>query len=105
MIAMRKLLIYYLVISFLLVIVYALFVINAYVSIKYEVETLYNDVIVSMIYQIFDTGVIVNFIGLVINMLIIGGLYMKFRSKHELYKWAKDSITLIHINKDNDEKE
>jgi len=30
---------------------------------------------------------------------------MKFRSKHELYKWAKDSITLIHINKDNDEKE
>ena len=61
---MRKLLIYYLVISFLLVIVYALFVINAYVSIKYEVETLYNDVIVSMIYQIFDTGIIVNFIGL-----------------------------------------
>ena len=50
-------------------------------------------------------GVIVNFIGLVINMLIIGGLYMKFRSKHELYKCAKDSITLIHINKDNDEKE
>ena len=77
MIAMRKLLIYYLVISFLLVIVYALFVINAYVSIKYEVETLYNDVIVSMIYQIFDTGVIVNFIGLVINMLIVIGLYMK----------------------------
>lgn len=72
-------LIYYLVISFLLVIVYALFVINAYVSIKYEVETLYNDVIVSMIYQIFDTGVIVNFIGLVINMLIVIGLYMKIR--------------------------
>lgn len=79
MIAMRKLLIYYLVISFLLVIVYALFVINAYVSIKYEVETLYNDVIVSMIYQIFDTGVIVNFIGLVINMLIVIGLYMNIR--------------------------
>ena len=79
MIAMRKLLIYYLVISFLLVIVYALFVINAYVSIKYEVETLYNDVIVSMIYQIFDTGVIVNFIGLVINMLIVICLYIKIR--------------------------
>ncbi|KXB37652.1 hypothetical protein HMPREF1870_02343 [Bacteroidales bacterium KA00344] len=79
MIAMRKLLIYYLVISFLLVIVYALFVINAYVSIKYEVETLYNDVIVSMIYQIFDTGIIVNFIGLVINMLIVISLYMKIR--------------------------
>ena len=76
---MKKLLIYYLVISFLLVIVYALFVINAYVSIKYEVETLYNDVIVSMIYQIFDTGIIVNFIGLVINMLIVIGLHMKIR--------------------------
>lgn len=79
MIAMRKLLIYYLLISLLLIIVYALFVINAYVSIKYEVETLYNDVIVGMIYQIFDTGVIVNFIGLVINMLIVICLYMKLR--------------------------
>ena len=34
-------------------------------------------------YAIFDVGVIVNFIGLVINMLIIVGLYMKFRSKHK----------------------
>lgn len=46
-------------------------------------ETIDNDNIIGMIYQIFDVGVIVNFIGLVINMLIIGGLYMKFRSKHE----------------------
>lgn len=80
---MRKLLIIYLVISFLLVIVYAIFAVNAYVSIKYEVETIDNDNIIGMIYQIFDVGVIVNFIGLVINMLIIVGLYMKFRSKHE----------------------
>lgn len=90
---------------FLLVVFYAIFAVNAYISIKYEVETIDNDNIIGMIYQIFDVGVIVNFIGLVINMLIIVGLYMKFRSKHELYKWAKDSITLIHINKDNDEKE
>ena len=80
---MRKLLIIYLVISFLLVIVYAIFAVNAYISIKYEVETIDNDNIIGMIYQIFDVGVIVNFIGLVINMLIIVGLYMKFRSKHE----------------------
>ena len=80
---MRKLLIIYLVISFLLVIVYTIFAVNAYVSIKYEVETIDNDNIIGMIYQIFDVGVIVNFIGLVINMLIIVGLYMKFRSKHE----------------------
>lgn len=80
---MKKLLIIYLIISFLMVFVYAIFVVNAYVSIKYEVETIDNDAIINMVYQIFDTGVIVNFIGLVINMLIIGGLYMKFRSKHE----------------------
>ena len=66
-----------------MVFVYAIFVVNAYVSIKYEVETIDNDNIIGMIYQIFDVGVIVNFIGLVINMLIIVGLYMKFRSKHE----------------------
>ena len=76
---MKKLLIIYLIISFLMVFVYAIFVVNAYVSIKYEVETIDNDAIINMVYQIFDTG----FIGLVINMLIIGGLYMKFRSKHE----------------------
>lgn len=68
---------------FLLVVFYAIFAVNTYISIKYEVETIDNDNIIGMIYQIFDVGVIVNFIGLVINMLIIGGLYMKFRSKHE----------------------
>ena len=82
---MRKLLIIYLVISFLLVIVYAIFAVNAYVSIKYEVETIDNDIIISMIYKIFDAGVIVNFIWLVINMLIIGGLYIKFRCKQKNY--------------------
>ena len=80
---MRKLLIIYFAVIILLVAVYAIFALNAYISIKYEVETIDNDNIIGMIYQIFDVGVIVNFIGLVINMLIIGGLYMKFRSKHE----------------------
>jgi uncharacterized membrane protein YciS (DUF1049 family) len=68
---------------FLLVVFYAIFAVNAYISIKYEVETIDNDNIIGMIYQIFDVGVIVNFIGLVINMLIIGGLHMKFRGKHK----------------------
>ena len=40
---MKKLLIIYLIISFLMVFVYAIFVVNAYVSIKYEVETIDND--------------------------------------------------------------
>ena len=80
---MRKLFIIYLAVMFLLVVVYAIFAVNAYVSIKYEVETIDNDNIIGTIYQIFDVGVIVNFIGFVINMLIIGGLYMKFRGKHK----------------------
>ena len=96
---MRKLLIIYLVISFLLVIVYTIFAVNAYVSIKYEVETIDNDIIISMIYQIFDAGVIVNFIWFVINMLIILGMYMKFRftQKNE-YEHAKDRIILSMRN-------
>ena len=51
---MKKLLIIYLIISFLMVFVYAIFVVNAYVSIKYEVETIDNDAIINMVYQIFD---------------------------------------------------
>ena len=80
---MRKLLMICLTVIFLLVVFYAIFAVNAYISIKYEVETIDNDNIIGMIYQIFDVGVIVNFIGLVINMLIIGGLHMKFRGKHK----------------------
>ena len=47
--------------------VYAIFVVNAYVSIKYEVETIDNDAIINMVYQIFDTGVTINFIWFAIN--------------------------------------
>lgn len=79
---MRRLFIIYLVISFVLIIVYAIFVVNAYVSIKYEVETIDNDNIINMVYQIFDTGVVVNFILLVINTFIILGLYIMSRRKN-----------------------
>ena len=78
---MKKLLIIYLIISFLMVFVYAIFVVNAYVSIKYEVETIDNDAIINMVYQIFDTGVTVNFIWFAINTIIILGLYIKLRCK------------------------
>lgn len=78
---MKKLLIIYLIISFLMVFVYAIFVVNAYVSIKYEVETIDNDAIINMVYQIFDTGVTINFIWFAINTIIILGLYIKLRRK------------------------
>jgi len=76
---MKKLLIIYLIISFLMVFVYAIFVVNAYVSIKYEVETIDNDAIINMVYQ--NTGVTVNFIWFAINTIIILGLYIKLRRK------------------------
>ena len=57
------------------------FVVNAYVSIKYEVETIDNDAIINMVYQIFDTGVTINFIWFAINTIIILGLYIKLRRK------------------------
>lgn len=58
-----------------------IFVVNAYVSIKYEVETIDNDAIINMVYQIFDTGVTINFIWFAINTIIILGLYIKLRRK------------------------
>ena len=67
------------IISFLMVFVYAIFVVNAYVSIKYEVETIDNDAIINMVYQ--NTGVTVNFIWFAINTIIILGLYIKLRRK------------------------
>lgn len=48
-------------------------------SIKYEVETIDNDAIINMVYQIFDTGVTINFIWFAINTIIILGLYIKLR--------------------------
>ena len=78
---MKKLLIIYLIISFLMVFVYAIFVVNAYVSIKYEVETIDNAAIINMVYQIFDTGVTINFIWFAINTIIFLGLYIKLRRK------------------------
>lgn len=61
-----------------MVFVYAIFVVNAYVSIKYEVETIDNDAIINMVYQIFDTGVTINFIWFAINTIIILGLYILY---------------------------
>ena len=59
------------IISFLMVFVYAIFVVNAYVSIKYEVETIDNDAIINVVYHIFNTGVAVNgvFLSIVIKCI------------------------------------
>ena len=39
-----------------MVFVYAIFVVNAYVSIKYEVETIDNDAIINMVYHKYDNN-------------------------------------------------
>ena len=80
---MKKLLIIYFVISFLMLIVYALFAINAYVSIKYEVETISSDIVTSAIYQIYDIGIIGNLIYFCINVFVVIGLYSIFRRKQK----------------------
>ena len=80
---MKKLLIIYFVISFLMLIVYALFAINAYVSIKYEVETISSDIVTSAIYQIYDIGIIGNLIYFCINVFVVIGLYPIFRRKQK----------------------
>ena len=68
-----------------MVFVYAIFVVNAYVSIKYEVETIDNDVIINMVYQIFDTGVTVNFIWFAINTIII------YNPQNETFRHSRTS--------------
>ena len=53
---MKKLLIIYLIISFLMVFVYAIFVVNAYVSIKYEVETIASVMTSSQVFPSLRTS-------------------------------------------------
>ena len=53
---MKKLLILYCVLAILWLLVYFVLILNSYVSIKYEIETIANDAIVGSIYQVFDVG-------------------------------------------------
>ena len=83
---MKKLLILYCVLAILWLLVYFVLILNSYVSIKYEVETIANDAIVGSIYQVFDVGGVLNMVWFVFSAFLFFMVYWKSRksSKRKL---------------------
>jgi len=83
---MKKLLILYCVLAILWLLVYFVLILNSYVSIKYEIETIANDVIVGSIYQVFDVGGVLNMVWFVVSAFLFFMVYWKSRksSKRKL---------------------
>ena len=83
---MKKLLILYCVLAILWLLVYFVLILNLYVSIKYEIETIANDAIVGSIYQVFDVGGVLNMVWFVVSAFLFFMVYWKSRksSKRKL---------------------
>ena len=83
---MKKLLILYCVLAILWLLVYFVLILNSYVSIKYEIETIANDAIVDSIYQVFDVGGVLNIVWFVVSAFLFFMVYWKSRksSKRKL---------------------
>lgn len=83
---MKKLLILYCVLAILWLLVYFVLILNSYVSIKYEIETIVNDAIVGSIYQVFDVGGVLNMVWFVVSAFLFFMVYWKSRksSKRKL---------------------
>ena len=77
---MKKLLILYCVLAILWLLVYFVLILNSYVSIKYEVETIANDAIVGSIYQVFDVGGVLNMVWFVVSAFLFFMVYWKSRN-------------------------
>ena len=77
---MKKLLILYSVLAILWLLVYFVLILNSYVSIKYEVETIANDAIVGSIYQVFDVGGVLNMVWFVVSAFLFFMVYWKSRN-------------------------
>ena len=77
---MKKLLILYCVLAILWLLVYFVFILNSYVSIKYEIETIANDAIVGSIYQVFDVGGVLNMVWFVVSAFLFFMVYWKSRN-------------------------
>lgn len=76
---MKKLLILYCVLAILWLLVYFVLILNSYVSIKYEIETIANDAIVGSIYQVFDVGGVLNMVWFVVSAFLFFMVYWKSR--------------------------
>ena len=77
---MKKLLILYCVLAILWLLVYFVLILNSYVSIKYEIETIANDAIVGSIYQVFDVGGVLNMVWFVVSAFLFFLVYWKSRN-------------------------
>ena len=79
---MKKLLILYSVLAALWLIIYFMLILNSYVSIKYEIETIANNAIVASIYWVFDVGVVLNMVWFVVSTFLFFFVYLKSRKNH-----------------------
>lgn len=77
---MKKFLILYCVLAILWLLVYFVLILNSYVSIKYEIETIANDAIVGSIYQVFDVGGVLNMVWFVVSAFLFFMVYWKSRN-------------------------
>ena len=77
---MKKFLILYCVLAILWLLVYFVLILNSYVSIKYEIETIANDAIVGSIYQEFDVGGVLNMVWFVVSAFLFFMVYWKSRN-------------------------
>ena len=77
---MKKFLILYCVLAILWLLVYFVLILNSYVSIKYEIETIANDTIVGSIYQVFDVGGVLNMVWFVVSAFLFFMVYWKSRN-------------------------
>jgi len=59
---MKKVLIIYFSVAFLWFLIYCILISDVYLTIKYEIEVSKNDILVDKIYQISNTGIILNII-------------------------------------------
>ena len=57
---MKKVLIIYFSVAFLWFLIYCILISDVYLTIKYEIEVTKNDILVDKIYQISNTGIILN---------------------------------------------
>ena len=77
---MKKLLVFYSVLAVLWLSAYFVLILNSYVSIKYEIETIANDAIVGSIYQVFDVGGVLNMVWFVVSAFLFFMVYWKSRN-------------------------
>lgn len=76
---MKKLLILFSLLAVLWLSAYFVLILNSYVTIKYEIESINNETIVNTIYQVFDIGVVLNMIWFIVSALLFFFIYLKSR--------------------------